>query len=479
MDNSHSEPTNENTSLVQELNQAKQQIEQLQNAYNQALSEIERLEGIISLMPKDLLQQDLSIDIDTGTRQLRFKMATVMYVDMRGYKTNSNEPRTQSAVDELDQIIIHFAEIADSHNLQIIKTIGDAFMCVGGIPEKNITNPVDVVMCAMEMVRYTKQMRQNCGDDNNKFWELRIGIHTGPVIATMSGKKKFSYDIKGETVNIATRMAAAAEHDKINVSVYTYELVREYFVTDYNGVTPVKYHGDLEMYYVRRLRPALSVNKKIGEFPNEIFKIKYALRQFTDLQEFLLDKLERELPKTLYYHNYKHTIDVVNQAELIGLGEGLDDSDILLLKVAALFHDSGLIIGFDNHEYYSTQFAREILPKWHYTDKQIEKICSIIMATKLPPKPQNLLEKVICDADLDYLGRVDFIPISNTLYEELRALGKDIDINTWNKKQVAFLSSHQYFTTTAQRMREEAKEFQIERLKKLIVDDGDSTSSQS
>ena len=93
------------------------------------------------------------------------------------------------------------------------------------------------------------------------------------------------------------------------------------------------------------------------------------------------------------------------------------------------------------------------------------------MATKLPPNPQNLLEKVICDADLDYLGRADFIPISNNLYEELRALGKDIDINTWNKKQVAFLSSHQYFTTTAQKIREEAKEIQIERLKKLIVDD--------
>lgn len=473
MENSHSEPIPEKTTLVQELSLAKQQIEQLQKAYNKAQKEIERLEGIIALMPKEILQQDLHIEPETGARQLRFKMATVMYVDLRGYRTSNSEPRTQSAVDELDQIIIQFAEIACSHNLQIIKTIGDAFMCVGGIPEKNITNPVDVAMCAMEMVRYTKKTREAYGD-NNKFWELRIGIHSGPVIATMSGRKKFSYDIKGETVNIATRMAAAAERDKINVSVYTYELIREYFVTDYNSVTPVKYHGDLEMYYVRRLRPTLSANKKIGEYPNEIFKIKYALRQFTDLQEFLLDKLERELPKTLYYHNYKHTIDVVNQAELIGLGEGLGDRDILILKTAALFHDSGLIIGFENHEYYSTQFAREILPKWRYTTEQIDKICSIIMATKLPPNPQNLLEKVICDADLDYLGRSDFIPISNSLYEELRAIGKDIDINTWNKRQVQFLSSHQYFTGTAQKLREEAKEFQIERLKKLIVEESPS-----
>lgn len=470
MDNSQNELIFKNSRLEQELAQAKEQIDQLRASYEKAQSEVDRLEGIISTLPKDVLPQDITIDNETGTRLLRFKMATVMYVDMRGYKSNNNEPRTQSGVDELDQIIIQFADIAAAHNLQIIKTIGDAFMCVGGIPEKNITNPVDVVLSAMEMVRYTKGLKAMV-DDDNKFWELRIGIHTGPVVATVNGKKKFSYDIKGETVNIATRMAAAAEHDKINVSVYTYELVREYFVTDYNGVTPVKYHGDLEMYYVRRLRPALSVNKKIGEYPNEIFKIKYALRQFTDLQEFVLDKLERELPKTLHYHNYKHTIDVVNQAELIGLGEGLDDTDILLLKTAALFHDSGLIIGFDNHEFYSTQFAREILPKWHYDDEQINKICDIIMATKLPPNPHNLLEKVICDADLDYLGRSDFIPISNALYEELREQGTDIDLNTWNKKQVKFLSTHQYFTNTAQRIREEAKEFQIERLKKLIVDD--------
>ena len=470
MDNSQNELKNENARLEHELEQANQEIAQLKASCEKAQSEIERLEGVLSTLPKDVLPQDITIDTESGTRLLRFKMATVMYVDMRGYKSNNNEPRTQSAVDELDQILIHFADIAEAHNLQIIKTIGDAFMCVGGIPHKNITNPVDVVLSAMEMVRYTKSLRDEIGEAN-KFWELRIGIHTGSVIATTTGKKKFSYDIKGETVNIATRMAAAAEHDKINVSVYTYELVREYFVSDYNGVTPVKYHGDLEMYYIRRLRPALSVNKKIGEFPNEIFKLKYALRQFTDLQEVILDKLERELPKTLHYHNYKHTIDVVNQSELIGLGEGLDDSDILLLKTAALFHDSGLIKGFDNHEFYSTEIAREILPQWHYTEEQIDKICEIIMATKLPPNPKNLLEKVICDADLDYLGRSDFIPVSNNLYEELRAQGKDIDINTWNKNQVKFLSSHQYFTNTAQKLREEAKELQIERLKKLIVDD--------
>ena len=174
------------------------------------------------------------------------------------------------------------------------------------------------------------------------------------------------------------------------------------------------------------------------------------------------------MPSFLHYHNYKHTIDVVNQAELIGYGEGVDDQDILLLKTAALFHDSGHIIGYDNHEFFGTQIAREILPKWKYTQEQIERICKLIMATKLPPNPQTLLEKIMCDADLDYLGRSDFIPVSNSLYDELRAQGKEIDINTWNKQQVKFLTGHQYFTNTAIRLREVGKEKQIERLKKLI-----------
>ena len=100
---------------------------------------------------------------------------------------------------------------------------------------------------------------------------------------------------------------------------------------------------------------------------------------------------------------------------------------------AALFHDAGHTIGYDNHEYFGTQIAREWLPKFKYTQKQIDEICEIIMATKLPPEPKNLLQTIICDSDLDYLGRSDFIPVSNTLYEELKAQDKMSSLNTWNK----------------------------------------------
>jgi hypothetical protein len=222
------------------------------------------------------------------------------------------------------------------------------------------------------------------------------------------------------------------------------------------------------MYFLRRIKKKYSADRDSGVHPNEIFRVKYLIRQFTDLQEIMLDKLERELPKYLYYHNYKHTIDVVNQAELIGYGEGVDDEAILLLMTAALFHDSGHTIGYDNHEYFGTQIARDWLPKYNYTEAQIDRICEIIMATKLPPQPKNLLEKIICDSDLDYLGRADFIPVSNTLYEELKAQNKMKSLNAWNKIQVKFLTVHQFFTDTANNLREVNKQAQIERIRALI-----------
>ena len=264
----------------------------------------------------------------------------------------------------------------------------------------------------------------------------------------------------------------------MNISIMTYELIKQYFNCDYNGKIPVKYKGDMEILRMKRIKPAFSENRRTGRSPNQIFMVKYLLRQFTDLQEIILDRLEKELPDYLYYHNVKHTIDVINQAELIGYGEGVDDEAVLLLKTAALFHDFGHIIGYDNHEYYGCQLAKEYLPKFSYTQEQIERIEDLIMATKIPPDPQTLLEKIMCDADLDYLGRSDFIPVSNTLYKELKAQDKIGDLNEWNKLQLKFISKHQYFTQTAMNLREVNKQKQIDRIKSLIEENGEGEQSR-
>jgi hypothetical protein len=303
----------------------------------------------------------------------------------------------------------------------------------------------------------------------HRIWDLKIGIHTGPVTASISGKKKVSYDIKGDTVNTASRVEAISEKGMILISVMTYELVKEFFDCEYFGKLPVKYKGDLQMYRVKGLKLEFSVDE-LGKLPNDAFKVKFGLIQFTDIQEIILDKLERELPGYLFYHNVKHTVDVVTEVELIGWAEGCSDEEILLLKTAGLFHDAGHTVVYDGHEYQGTFIAREMLPKYNYSPAQIDRICEIIMSTKLPPKPTNLLEDIICDSDLDYLGRSDFIPVSNTLFEELKAQNKMGSLNDWNRIQVKFISGHQYFTKTARSLREVNKQLQIDRIQSLITE---------
>ena len=455
---------NENKEINSQLKEHKQKNEKLED-------ENRNYKHLIAKIPEDALPKGLKSAPKSKT--LRFKMATVLYLDIQGFKKISESMKSGQVIDELDQIIFHFNEIVEKYKIQKIKTIGDAYMCAGGVPVKNITNPIDVVLAALEMEDYLGQLKDEYEEKGREFWDLRLGIHTGAVTATMQGRKKISYDLKGDTVNIATRMAAASELGMINMSIMTYEMVKPYFDCEYHGKIPVKYQGDMEMYFLKRIKKKYSEDRKIGNKPNEIFKVKYLIRQFTDLQEMILDKLERELPEYLYYHNYKHTIDVVNQAELIGYGEGVDDEAILLLMTAALFHDAGHTIGYDNHEYFGTEIAREWLPKFKYTQKQIDEICDIIMATKLPPNPKTLLQTIICDSDLDYLGRSDFIPVSNTLYEELKAQNKMASLNAWNKIQVKFLSVHHFFTKTANSLREVNKQAQIERIKSLVNWDED------
>jgi adenylate cyclase len=455
--------------LIRENKNLLTQIKELSDSNQDLARKTERYESILATLPPDLIPKEIDEHIKTRTQ--RFEMATVLYADIQGFKKISEHSESSGIIDELDQIFFHFNSIVKKYKIEKIKTIGDAYMCAGGVPEKNITNPVDVVLAALEMQDYLNTLKQEYESQNKNFWDLKMGIHTGPVVATFTGRKKISYELKGDTVNIATRMASASEEGEINISIMTYELVKQYFVCDYNGKIPVKYKGDMEMYFLRRIKPAYSLERKSGKKPNQIFMNKYLLRQFTDLQEVILDKLEKELPKYLYYHNFKHTIDVINQAELIGYGEGVDDESILLLKTAALFHDAGHVIGYDEHEYSGTQIAREYLPRYKYTQEQIDKICELIMATRLPPKPSNVLESIMCDSDLDYLGRSDFIPVSNTLYKELKEQNKIGTLNDWNKIQVKFLSVHQFFTKTAQHLREVNKQMQIERIKKLIVEE--------
>lgn len=405
----------------------------------------------------------------TKDKTQRYKMVTVLFSNILGFTKIAEQDNAERLIDDLDRFFFEFDEVVQRLHIEKIKTIGDSYICAGGIPQKNRTNPIEVVLAAFEMQQYMQILKDQYQLKNQKIWDLRMGIHTGPVFSnSSSGGSKKRLEIWGDTVNIASRMEASGETGRVNITGMTYELVKDYFLCKYRGKMPVKYKGEIDMYFIEGFRPALSVDG-IGIKPNKTFVTRLGLIRFDDLEEHVMNILEEKLPRNLYYHNLKHTIDVTVQVELIGRGEGINDEELLMLKTAALFHDTGFISTYKDHEEAGVLLAREILPAYDYTPEQIETIASIIMVTKLPPKPKNLLQQIICDADLDYLGRVDFIPVSGNLFRELKEHQIiENDINKWNEIQIAFIEKHQYFTETAKKLRDVNKNIQLEAIRKLV-----------
>jgi len=396
-----------------------------------------------------------------------YNMVTVLFSDIQGFTKIAEQMDSELLIDELDRFFLQFDTVVEKYNIEKIKTIGDAYMCAGGIPAKNRTNPVEVVLAAIEMQNFMKELKAKSDKSTSHIWDLRIGIDTGPVVAGVLGRSKISYDIWGGTVNTASRMEASGEPGKINVTENTYMLIKDFFICQYRGKMPVKYKGEIDMYFVEGFMPHLSSDIK-GQLPNREFFTQLQILRINDVEEFVLSKLEDGLPNNLYYHNVKHTIDVVTQVELIGRSEKITDEEMLLLKTAALFHDIGHLINYDTHEEESVKLAKKVLPEYHYNSEQIERICNIIMATQMPPQPKNLLEQIMCDADLDYLGRTDFVPVSINLYKEYHERKKIDSILEWNQMQYKFIKNHQYFTETAQKLREVNKKKQLENIQNEI-----------
>lgn len=189
---------------------------------------------------------------------------------------------------------------------------------------------------------------------------------------------------------------------------------------------------------------------------------------FQAAKSFVLDKLKYELKTDLYYHCVTHTLDVYESAKKLADMENIKGKDLVLLKTAALYHDTGFLLGYSDHEEQSVIFAKQHLPEFGYNNKEIEMVCSLILATRLPQKPVTILEKILCDADLDYLGRDDFFMIANKLLCEWNENGIPITLKKWYQIQVTFLENNDYFTESAIALRKEKKRDNLSQILELI-----------
>lgn len=170
---------------------------------------------------------------------------------------------------------------------------------------------------------------------------------------------------------------------------------------------------------------------------------------YQEVKSEIISELQNKLPKHLSYHSVSHIEDVISAARRIGEAEGLSEEQLVLLETAALFHDTGFLYGSKDHEEKSCEIAQDYLPKFGYSQSQIDLIKGMIMATKIPQSPKNHFEEILADADLDYLGRDDFFTIGDKLYEELAMFGMISSERDWNLLQERFLENHHYFTKTA------------------------------
>jgi len=180
---------------------------------------------------------------------------------------------------------------------------------------------------------------------------------------------------------------------------------------------------------------------------------------------YILERLKERLPAQRSYHCLEHTLDVYASAISIAEQEGVEGEGLVLLKIAALYHDAGFTVQDTDHETAGCLLAKEVLPNFGFNDRQIELIGEMIMATRIPQSPRNKLARILCDADLDYLGRSDFNQIGATLFSEMRAYGVLSTEREWNELQLRFLERHSYFTVTNKRLREPQKQEHLEEVR--------------
>ena len=452
-----------------EIIKQKEQVERQKRMLESEKVKTEKL--LLNILPREMADE---LKEKGKAKARKYRQATVMFSDVQNFTQLAEEYTPEQLVAELDSYFIRFDEIVNKYNVEKIKTIGDAYMCAGGVPIRNKSNAIDTTLAALEIQRSMRELKKEKEASGEQAWEIRIGLHSGDLIAGVVGIKRFAYDIWGDTVNVAARMESSGEVGKVNISETTYEAIAEFFVTEYRGKVSAKHKGDIDMYFVHSIKPELSENEE-GIVPNEAFWHYVNLKLYSNInyrhaEKYIINRLAGDLPKGLHYHGIHHTKDVCEAVERLAIWEGVKGEELYLLKTASLYHDAGFIHSYESNEPIGANLAKEMLPEFGYTLEQIEQVIELIEATKIPQQPKNHLEEIMCDSDLDYLGRDDFYPIADTLRKELIEFEKiKDDEKEWIKMNIGFLSQHKYFTDSAEKRRGPEKRKRIEELKKKLA----------
>ncbi len=250
----------------------RKQIQSLLQAQSRSRSELQVAVGKANKLLLNILPSSIAEELkEKGlTQPVHFNSASVLFTDFKGFTVIAQTMSPTELIQELDRCFSYFDQVCEKYGLEKLKTIGDAYMCAGGLPKSNKTHAIDCTLAALEMQSFMNQMKEIKAAQHLPYWEIRLGIHTGPLVAGVIGEKKFAYDIWGDTVNTASRMESSGTPGKVNISSQTYQIINPYFDCKHRGKIQAKNKGEIDMYYVDGIKPEFSRNQD-GRTPNEKF----------------------------------------------------------------------------------------------------------------------------------------------------------------------------------------------------------------
>jgi len=394
----------------------------------------------------------------------------VLFTDFVSFTKSAQELSPLELIQKLEKYFNKFDEILTRYNLEKIKTIGDAYMALAGVTEDNREPAIRATLAAIEIRDYVRIQNAVSLATNEVAWDIRIGIHAGPLVAGIISTKKISFDIWGDTVNIAARAEQNSTKNNITITEQIKERIQNYFEIEKRGDIAVKNGGKVTMFFVHKLKNDLSMFNN-GRLPNSALRMKCDLppMDFDYVRRYLINKLKASLPDKMEYHNVEYTLALEEAAIRIANIEGVQIEDLILLRTAALFRSTGFIYNYKANDVYGIKLAQAELPKYGYDRMQIKIVCSMINATSRNDSfPTTLLEKILCDAEHDYLGRADYHFIARNLRSELANFGKHMTDLEWIDLQLNYLEKqHKYYTVTSKNMREKGKLKRIKELKEM------------
>lgn len=396
-------------------------------------------------------------EASTTRRTKKFECVTVLFADIQGFTKIAETMNPEQLVDELDRYFIYFDELVEKYSVEKIKTIGDSYMCAGGVPDVDSANPIEVVLVALGMIAYVNN-RQSL---SRNFWNIRVGINTGPVISGTLGYKKKAFDIWGDSVNIASRMESSSEPGEINITSDTYEKIKDYFECEYRGKMPVKYKGEIDMYFVKRLRPEYSEGGSLYR-PNTAMLQQIQLLKIKDMENevsLAIDTIGAKCFNNRFEALMK-SIDTLSQRQ------GVDIMTQMSCKIA-------LIMIF-----ISTELPKNIgdltadlsllIKKMHFSEEQMLSIFKIVNRVTQEKKPSNREEELIHDAIYEYIGSKEFESKIADCYECASLRNKNTSKREWYRNLKKTMSVFQYYTLAANECTEVLIADQIKNLDKII-----------